>query len=140
MGQEKGTGLSYGELLPKIVPDDTDGKPAQLTVRRVRTQNMAPEGRAPEVKLVIEFAETFKAQRGFDADSATRREYVVNATSYKTLRTKLGDDHDKWVGQPIVMAPTTTTFDNKSFEKLHVASLDRWDKVVAATTKARTRK
>ena len=135
MGQDNS--LSYGEMVPKISPDDTDGKPVLLTIRQVRVQNMAPEGRAPENKIVIEFAEEFKPAKGFDKDAATRREYIANSTAYKTLCAKLGSDYTKWAGQPIVMAPTTNTFDNKAYEKLHVAALDRWDKVVTATAKAR---
>lgn len=135
MGQEGS--LSYGEMVPKISPDDTDGKPVLLTIRRVRVQNMAPEGQREENKLVIEFAEEFKPAQGFAKDVANRREYIANATAYKTLCAKLGADHNKWAGQSIVMAPTTSTFNNQTFEKLHVAALDRWDKVVTATAKAR---
>lgn len=137
MSQEQ---LAYGIMRPKIELDDTDGKPAQLTIASVRVQNMAPEGRPAQNKIVILFAETFKAAKGFDKDVATTREYIVNSTSFKTLATKLGQDHSKWAGQPIVMAPTTNEYDGKTYEKLHVAALDRWDKVVNATARARSRK
>lgn len=125
-------GLSYGEIIPKIQPDDTQGKPSLLTIRRVRRQNMAPKGKPEEIKLIIEFAETFT---GADADKQ-RREYIINSTSYKTLCAKLGPDVAKWEGKPVVMAPTNTEFDGKVFEKLHVASPERWDKVVTATERA----
>jgi hypothetical protein len=131
-GQQGGR-LAYGEMIPKLEPDDTDGKPVMLTVRRVREQNMAPEGRREEVKLVIEFAEKFSGEK----PDQQRREYIVNSTSYKTLCEKLGSDHNKWAGESIVMAPTNTEFGGRTFEKMHVASPDRWDKVVQATTKAR---
>ena len=130
--------LSYGVMRPKLELADTDNKPVQLTIAEVRTQNMAPEGRSPENKLVILFAESFKPAKGFDKDAATTREYVVNSTSYKTLVSKLGRDHDKWTGHPIVMAPTSNDYEGKTFKKLHVAALDQWDKVLAATAKART--
>lgn len=127
--------LSYGEMVTKIEPDDTDGKPAALTIRRVRRQNMAPTGKPAEIKLVIEFAEQFE---GETADKK-RREYIVNSTSYKTLCGKLGTDENKWVGKTIVMAPTNTEYGGKTFEKLHVASPERWDKTVNATTAAKKR-
>lgn len=126
--------LAYGEMISKIEPDDTEGKPAALTVRRVRRQNMAPAGRPEEIKLVVEFAEEFD---GETADKK-RREYIVNSTSYKTLCDKLGSDENKWTGKTIVMAPTNTEFGGKTFEKLHVASPERWDKVVAQMGKPRT--
>jgi hypothetical protein len=133
--------LSYGEMIPKIEPDDTEGKPAVLTVRRVRRQNMAPKGsKSEEVKIVIEFAETFDARKGFNDSDATRREYIVNSTSYRTLADKLGPDENRWVGQQIVMAPTTTQFNGKSYEKLHVAAPDRWEKTVTATKRATSKR
>lgn len=130
--------LAYGEMIPKLELVDTDSKPVMLTIARVRVQNMSKTG--TEEKLVIEFAEQFKPAKDFAKDAATRREYIVNSTSWKTLVLKLGRDHDKWVGQPIVMAPTNNTFGGKTYEKMHVAALDRWDKVVAATSRARSAK
>lgn len=125
--------LAYGEMIDKLSPDDTDGKPAVLTVRSVREQDMAPRGsKNPDVKIIIVFAEEFEG----DTADKKRREYVVNSTSYKTLCEKLGRDHNRWSGQQIVMAPTQTTYDGKTYDKLHVATLDRWDKTVSATTKA----
>src|SRR4051812_46969363 len=108
----QGERLAYGELVPKLVPDDTDGKPVLLTVRRARVQNMAPENsKRTENKIVIEFAELFD---GSTADMQ-RREYIVNSTSYKTLCAKLGTtDHTKWIGKSVVMAPTTTEYGGQS--------------------------
>jgi hypothetical protein len=130
---QQGSRLAYGELIPKIEPDDADGKPVQLTIRRVREQNMARPGQRDEIKLVIEFAERFKGE----TPDKQRREYIVNSTSYKTLCLKLGTDHARWEGKPIVMAPTNTEYGGETFEKMHVASPDRWDKVITATAKAR---
>jgi hypothetical protein len=131
--------LSYGEMIPKLTPDDTDGKPVVLTVKSVREQNMAREGQREEIKLIIEFAQQFDRTDPKDAAS-TRREYIVNSTSYKTLCDKLGTDYKRWVGQDIVMAPTTTNMDGKSYEKIHVAAPERWDKVINATTRAKSSK
>lgn len=132
--------LSYGEMVPKIEPDDTDGKPAALTIRRARRQNFSKNPNRDDVKVVIEFAEAFDAKEGFNESSATRREYVVNSGSYQTLCMQHGDDETKWIGKTIVMAPTQTKFDGKTFDKLHVATPDRWSKVVAATAKAATKR
>lgn len=131
--------LSYGEMIPKLTPDDTDGKPVALTIKRVREQNMSNDPRRDDTKLVIEFEQEFDRTDAKDA-SSSRREYVVNATSYKTLCDKLGQDYKKWTGQTIVMAPTTTTYDNKQYEKIHVAAPDRWDKVLAATARAKSKR
>lgn len=127
--------LSYGEMIPKLTPDDTDGKPVALTIRRARRQNMAPKGKPEEIKIVIEFAELFDG----DTPDKQRREYVVNSGSYKTLSTKHGTDETKWVGKPVVMAVTKTTFDGNEYEKQHVATPDRWEKVLAASAKATTK-
>lgn len=131
--------LNYGEMIPKLTPDDTEGKPVALTIKRVREQNMSNDPRRDDTKLIIEFEEQFDAADPKDRES-TRREYVVNSTSYKTLCDKLGRDYNRWVGLKIVMAPTTTTFNNQSFEKIHVAAPDRWEKVLSATTRAKSKR
>ena len=126
--------LSYGEMIPRIELADTDDKPVALTIRAAVRRNMAPKGsRNEDYKIVIEFAEKF--------DGATpdkqRREYVVNSTSYKTLSDRYGTDETRWVGKVVVMAPTQTEFGGQTFEKLHVATPDRWEKVLSATAKSR---
>lgn len=116
---------SYGEMRSKLTPDDVKGKAAPMTIATVELRDMAPaNARREDNKIILTFNEF------------PGKEYIANATSFKTLCQKLGDDWDKWTGQVIVMAPTTTTFDNKAFEKLHVASPERWDKVMAEVEKA----
>ena len=116
--------LGYGEMRDKLTPDDVEGKAAPLTIQTVDVKNMAPRGSPREDnKLSIVFKEF------------PGKEYVANATSYKTLCLKLGDNYEKWVGQVAIMAPTTNTFQGKAFEKVHVASPDRWDKVMKSLTK-----
>lgn len=111
--------LGYGEMRDKLTPDDLDGKAAPLTVQSVEVKNMAPKGTPREDnKLSIVFKEF------------ATKEYVANATSYKTLVLKLGENYEKWVGQVVIMAPTTNTFQGKAYEKVHVASPERWDKVM----------
>lgn len=118
--------LAYGEMREKLTPDDVNGNAAALRILLADRVDLAPaNSRKPEWKIVLVFSEF------------PDKQYVVNATSYKTLVSFLGDDEKKWVGQWCVMAPTTTTFDNKSFEKLHVASPERWEKVMKATEKKR---
>lgn len=115
--------LGYGEMRDKLTPDDLEGKPAPLTILTVEVKNMAPRGSPREDnKLSIVFKEF------------PTKEYVANATSYKTLVMKLGDNYEKWPGQVAIMAPTTNTFQGKAFEKVHVASPERWDKVVRTLT------
>jgi hypothetical protein len=128
--------LAYGEMIPKLAVEDTNGKPAALTIRRVDSRNLAPKtSRAEEWKLVIEFAEEFSG----DTPDERRREYVVNSTSYKTLCDRLGKDHTKWIGKQVVMAPTNNTYEGRTYEKLHVAAPERWDKVIGATATRRVR-
>jgi hypothetical protein len=113
--------LGYGEMREKLTPDDFEGKPAPVTILKVEVKNMAPRNSTREDnKLSIVFKEF------------PTKEYVANATSYKTLVMKLGDNYDKWPGQTVIMAPTTTTYGTQTFEKVHVASPDRWDKVMKA--------
>lgn len=129
----QGNSLAYGSIIPKLTLEDCQDMPVALTIRSVREQDMAPKNaRRPDVKLIITFAEQFEG----DNKETQQREYVVNTTSYKTLCTKLGGNYNAWAGKTIVMAPTTNTFNDQTFEKMHVAALDRWDKVVAATAKA----
>lgn len=117
---------SYGEMRDKLTPDDVKGKPAPLTIDSAELRDLAPEGsRRADKKIIL----TFKEFPG--------KEYISNATSYKTLTQKLGDDYTRWGGKVVVMAPTTNTFNGQSFEKLHVASPDRWDKVMAEVNKRR---
>lgn len=115
--------LSYGEMREKLGPDDVDGKVAPLTCATAERKNFAPNGQGEEYKIVLTFEEF------------PEKELVVNATSYKTLVAKLGDDEDAWVGKTIVLAPTTTTYGGKSYEKLHVASPERWDKTMVQLRK-----
>lgn len=111
---------SYGTMRDKLTPDDVEGKAAPLTVATAELRDMAPRGsRREDNKIIIVFREF------------PEKEYVCNATSYKTLVTKLGDDYTRWHGKTVIMAPTTNEFEGRSYEKLHVASLERWDKVVA---------
>lgn len=126
--------LGYGEMIRKLDVDDCDGKPVALTVRRAERRNLAPKNsRNDDWKIVIEFAEKF----GGENDDDKRREYVVNSTSYKTLCDRLGKDETRWVGQTVVMSPTNNTFEGKTYEKMHVAAPERWDKVISATARAR---
>lgn len=126
--------LAYGQMRDKLEPDDIDGKTAVLTILSAEARNFAPDGKGEEFKIVLTFEE-FPADD--DADPPTKeKEYIVNATSYKTLVAKLGDNYDAWVGEPVVMQPTTTTFGNQTFEKVHVASPERWDKAMTAYKKA----
>jgi hypothetical protein len=129
--------LSYGEMVRKIELADTDDKPAALTIRSVSRRNMAPKtSRNEEIKLVIVFAEEFTGNK----PEEKRREYVVNATSYKTLCDRYGTDETRWAGKVVVMAPTQTEYGGATFEKLHVASPDRWEKVLNATAAAAKRR
>lgn len=122
--------LAYGQMRDKLTPDDTEGKTAVLTIASAERRNFAPEGQGEEYKIVLTFDE-------FPEEGEQKeKEYIVNATSYKTLVTKLGENEDEWIGQPCVMAPTTTNYGGKTFEKIHVASPERWDKVMAAQKKA----
>ena len=141
-GDNRGNGgqLSYGEMVPKLEPDDTEGKPVALTIRRARRQNMSRNPNRDDTKIIITFAEEFEPRAGFEGDAATKREYVVNATSYKTLCMKLGNDDEKWIGKQIVMALTTTKYEDQTFEKMHVATPDRWDKVLTASAKATSKR
>lgn len=126
--------LAYGQMRDKLEPDDIDGKTAVLTIASADARNFSPEGKGEEFKIVLTFEE-FPADD--DADPPIKqKEYIVNATSYKTLVAKLGDNYDAWVGEPVVMQPTTTTFGTQTFEKVHVASPERWDKAMAAYKKA----
>lgn len=119
---------SYGEMREKLSPDDTEGKPSLLTIVECDLRNLAPKGQGEDWKITLVFAEI------------PEKEYVVNSTSYKTLCTKLGKDHETWKGQQVVMAPTTTEYGGKSYEKIHVASIERWDKVAASVAKAKSAK
>lgn len=115
---------SYGEMREKLTPDDVGGKPAPMTIDKAELRDLAPEGsRRADKKIIL----TFKEFPG--------KEYIANSGSYKTLCQKLGDDYSRWSGKVVVMAPTTTTFNNQSFEKLHVASPERWDKVMQEVSK-----
>lgn len=116
---------SYGEMRVKIEPDDVEGKPALLEIEAATLRDLAPKGsKASDWKVVLWFV------------AFPQKEYVVNSTSYKTLCQKLGDDYESWAGKQCVMAPTTTEYQGKQFEKLHVAIPERWDKVVAEVAKA----
>jgi len=113
--------LGYGEMREKLGPDDVEGKPAPLTVLTVEVKNMAPRGSPREDnKLSIVFKEF------------PNKEYIANATSYKTLVAKLGDNYERWPGQVVIMAPTTNTFSGRAYEKIHVASPERWEKAMKA--------
>lgn len=115
---------SYGEMRDKITPDDVQGKPAPLTIDSAELRDLAPIGsRRADNKIVI----TFKEFPG--------KEYICNATSYKTLVQKYGENYERWKGQVIVMAPTTNTFEGRAYEKLHVAPPERWDKVMQEVNK-----
>jgi hypothetical protein len=110
----------------KLTPDDVSGNAAALRILTAERKDLAPaNARSAQWKIVLVFAEF------------PDKDYIVNATSYKTLAAYLGDDETKWPGEWIVMAPTTTTFEGKSYEKIHVASPERWDKVMKATAKKR---
>lgn len=129
--------LSYGEMIRKLTVEDCDGKPVALTIKAANTRNLAPKNaRQDDWKIVIEFAEPFDG----DTKDEQRREYVVNSTSYKTLVDRYGSDSSRWIGKPIVMAPTTTQYDGRSYEKMHVAAPERWEKVLGATARARGKK
>ncbi len=131
--------LSYGEFIPKLEVEDTDGRPVALTVALTRRQNMAPENsKRRDVKVILRFAPVFEppADWSGDDDSGRAREYVVNSTSYKTLCAKYGTDEKRWAGKLVVMVPTTNTFNGKRFTKMHVGMPNEWDAVVAATERA----
>ena len=129
---------SYGEFRDKLTPDDVKGKPTVLTVDRAELRNLAPEGsRREDKKIVLTFKE-FPA-RG-DKEGERAKEYIANATSYKTLVQKLGEDYTRWGGKVVVMAPTTNTFEGKAFEKIHVAPPERWDKVLAEVARRQASK
>jgi len=117
---------SYGEFRDKLTPDDVKGKPAVLTIDRAELKNLAPEGSGrTDKKIVLTFKE-FPAK----GENEHAKEYIANATSYKTLCQKLGEDYTRWSGRVVVMAPTTNTFEGRAFEKIHVATPERWDKVL----------
>ena len=123
--------LAYGQMRDKLEPDDIDGKVAVLTIASADARNFASESAGAEYKVVLTFEE-------FPEDGDTKeKEYVVNATSYKTLVEKIGDDYAAWPGESVVMAPTTTTYGGKTFEKVHVASPERWDKAMQAFKKSK---
>lgn len=127
--------LAYGDMRPKLEPDDVDGKPAVLTVKRADRRNMARRGQGEEWKVVVVFADTFPGKSVRDAEPSTEREHVLNATDWKTVSGKLGDDETTWAGKKFVMAPGTTQYEGRTFEKMLVATPDRWDKALAAVAK-----
>jgi hypothetical protein len=128
MGRDSANKPSYGEMRDKLTCDDVNGKPAPLTIEAAELRDLAPAGsRREDNKIIL----TFREFPG--------KEYIANATSYKTLCMKLGDDFNRWAGKVIVMAPTTNTFDGKAYEKLHVAAPERWDKVMQTVERATTK-
>lgn len=132
--------LAYGSFIPKLEPADTNDRPVALVVHATRRQNMAPEGRPSEYKIVLTFQPVFPVPHGWDGDKqdGAMREYVVNATSYKTLTAKLGSDETRWVGRTIAMEPVTSNFNGQAFRKTHVAMPERWESILASTERARS--
>lgn len=131
--------LAYGSFIPRLEPEDTKDRPVALVIHRTRRQNMAPEGRPAEWKIVVTFQPVFPVPSDWDGDKqdGAMREYVVNATSYKTLCGKLGSDETKWIGKTVAMEPVTSNFNGSSFRKTHVAMPDRWETILSQTTRAR---
>lgn len=132
--------LSYGEYIPKLDVADTGDRPAVLEIASVYRRNMAPsDADRKDIKIVLRFGPVFDPPRGWDGnpDSGREREYVVNATSYKTLCSKFGSDEKRWVGRSVVMVPTTSNFGNERFRKMHVGMPNEWDAVIAAAERAR---
>lgn len=125
--------LSYGEMRPKLEPDDTEGKPAALTIASADRRNMARRGQPAEYKVVVVFGEKFDPKAVRDTEPSEERELVLNATDYKIVCAKLGNDEAAWVGRQVVVALTVNTFGGKSYEGMHIAVPDRWEKVLKAS-------
>jgi hypothetical protein len=125
--------LSYGEMRPKLEPDDTEGKPCALTIASADRRNMARRGTAPEYKVVVVFAEKFDAKAVRDTEPSEERELVLNASDYKICCAKLGNDEAAWVGKQVVVALTQNKYDGKTYENMHIAVPERWEKVLKAS-------
>jgi hypothetical protein len=117
---------SYGEMRDKIEPKDIKDRPALATIATAELRDLAPAGsRREDNKIVLSFHE-------FEG-----KEYIANATSYKTLCAKLRTNYDKWPGQVCVLAPTTNTFEGQTFTKVHIAAPEVWDRAIEALAKAK---
>lgn len=124
----RGQPLAYGEYREKLTAQDTDGKPAVLTIVTAGRKNLAPRGQSPEWKVAISFDEVRDA-------GGNPKELVLNATDYSTVCRYLGSDDRNWPGKKVVVAPTTTTYGGRAYEKMHIAAPERWDALVAQQPK-----
>lgn len=119
---------SYGEMREKISLDDIHNALCPVTVAKIDLRDLAPaRARRPDMKIVMIFREF------------PDKEYIANATSYKTCVEKHGSDWRTWVNRPIVLMPVTNEDPRTgaSVTKVHVAPPGEWDKALNAATKAR---
>lgn len=114
--------LAYGEMREKLEPDDTDGKPAVLRIKFAERRNMARGGRGEKWKIIVVFMDVA-------SEDGTNKEMILNATDWATASGKLGEDEKRWAGKFLVVAPVTTNYDGKPYEKQHCVSPARWDKL-----------
>jgi len=118
---------TYGTK-PKLEPEDLGGKAAAIaTIATADWVNMAPADQAEEGVEDHKLVFTYEEFPG--------KQHVLNKTSYKVLRTKLPacEHESEWIGArvPLVVANTTDVRTGGPVEKVWVASLKKWDGIMA---------
>jgi hypothetical protein len=112
----------------KISLDDIHNALCPVTVASIDLRDLAPaKSRKADNKIIMVFREF------------PDKEYIANATSYKTCVEKHGADWRTWVNKVIVLAPVSNEDPNTRtlVTKVHVAPPDDWAKALNAATKAR---
>lgn len=90
----------------KLKAEDLNGQTVPLTIEGVEVVDFGEQGK-PEPKLVLSFV-------------GKEKTLVLNRTNAQTIAAQLGSDSDQWLGHPIKIYPTKTSFGGKTVDCIRV--------------------
>jgi hypothetical protein len=86
---------------------DLEGKDRTLVMEKVHAGTLTAQGNRKSKKPIVFFR---GAEKGFP----------LNKTNAKTIAALYGTDTDNWIGKPITIYPTTTTFGSDTVDCIRV--------------------
>lgn len=117
----------YGKTTPKLTPDDLEGEVVVLTLATF-----------DEVEVEDPEQDSGKRRSPFLTFQETGDKRLwINKGQVDTLIARLGNDADRWAGQPIPVEAKDVKFGNTTYHKVVVVEPKHWDGYLADAGLAR---
>jgi hypothetical protein len=107
--------LGSGGSGSSLKADDLDGSEVTLTIQNYIIKEFDEKDH--------ESGETYKKRKPIFSFEETEKTFVCNVTNLRAIGAVYGKEMDEWIGKPITLFPTVTSFGDKTVPCIRVRVL-----------------